>query len=279
MARATQLKQLPGMEKTRNGGLLRVHALRIRALVRGARLCIHIFRGLALAVIYPALGQATQMSILRRWSQTVLDILDVRLDVQGVEQLREEGSGLIVANHISWLDVFALNAVRPARFVAKSEVRGWPLIGTLCIRAGVIFISRSKRADTLRANRAIMDRIARGEWVVLFPEGTSTDGSDVAPFHASLFQSAIDGAHVVAPVAIHYHDGRGNHTRDAAFIGDMTFLESLINVLLSEALHVTLVFLPAMDSAGCTRAGAADAARSSIRGVIAQRNNHGVITI
>lgn len=248
----------------------------MRAAARGVRLGAHIMLGLALAAVYPALSAPAQKSIMRRWSRTVLGILNVRLNVRGAEQVCGRQGGLLVANHISWLDVFAVGAVCPAAFVAKSEVRRWPLIGTLCIRTGTIFIARGNRRDTLRANREIGDRMGRGEWAALFPEGTSTDGADVGAFHGSLFQPAIDCGRAVVPVAVKYHDECGNAARDAAFIGDMTFVRSLLNVLYSDALHVSVVFLPPLDCAGKTRRRVADEARAAVRGVIVQQNDRGV---
>ena len=139
--------------------------------------------------------------------------------------------------------MFAINAVQPSCFIAKSEVNGWPLIGMLCRRTQTIFIERDIRRDTMRINSQAGAQLDIGEDVVLFPEGTSTDGTQVRHFHSSLFQSAIDRKTTVQPIVIRYHDGSGNHSNDAAFIGDMNFMESLQNVLSSPSLHVTLTLL------------------------------------
>ncbi len=206
-----------------------------------------------LTAVFPAFGRPLQTIILRRWSCRLLAILNVKLDAYGTLPERRAQGSLMVANHVSWLDIFAVNALCPSGFVAKSEVRDWPIIGILCRGARTIFIARNDRRDTLRTNRTITERIDRGECVALFPEGTSTDGWEVGHFHSSLLQGAIDANCPVLPVAIRYHDGYGNIRYDAAFIGDMTFVQSLRNILFCNQLHVTLSFLPTLSCTGRNR--------------------------
>ncbi|HEY5992986.1 MAG TPA: lysophospholipid acyltransferase family protein [Gallionellaceae bacterium] len=215
---------------------------------RGVRLAYHLLYGLILAMSFPLLGPASRCALQRYWSRALLHILNVRLETVGpLPQTREQGT-LLVANHISWLDVFIINAVTPASFVAKSEVRSWPLIGLLCRLTRTVFIERSLRRDTLRANWAITSTLIRGECVALFPEGTSTDGSHVRPFHSSLLQCSIDAGTRVQPIAIRYHNGTGLRSADACYIGDMTLVQSLLNILRSRSLHARLVFLPELSS-------------------------------
>lgn len=245
----------------------------VRVVLKGVLLALHIVYALALAVVYPLASQQQKLFLLRHWSRALLGILNIRLEIGGCRESRLDQGELVVANHISWLDVFVLNVVYPSSFVAKSEVRGWPVIGLLCKRARTIFISRANRADTARANALIQDRMVSGECVALFAEGTSTDGTDVAPFHSSLFQSAIDASCPVLPLAIRYHDGTGGIKHDAAFVGDMSFLRSLGNVLSSESLYVTLVILPAIVCTGKSRRVIAAEAHASIRHAVLQLDN------
>jgi 1-acyl-sn-glycerol-3-phosphate acyltransferase len=237
---------------------------RIAPLFRAIRLVCHLTYGCSLAVIYPLLSLPTRQAILQRWSADLLKILHVKLEISGHPACSLEQGAFLVANHISWLDVFALNATRPSCFVAKSEVNGWPLIGMLCRRTRTIFIERDVRRDTVRINRQVGGMLGEGEWVVLFPEGTSTDGTQVRHFHASLFQSAIDCEATIQPVALRYHDGTGKHCSDAAFIGDMNFLESLRKVLFSHSLHVTLVLLAPLACTGKNRRILAAEAQTAI---------------
>jgi 1-acyl-sn-glycerol-3-phosphate acyltransferase len=245
---------------------------RMRFLRKGMRLGLHITGGLGLAAVYPLFSANTQRSILRWWSKKVLAILSVRLGAQGAWPGILEGGVLLVANHVSWVDVFAVNAIRPSSFVAKSEVRAWPVIGTLCTRARTIFICRARRGDAAQAARQMAARLESGECVAVFPEGTSTDGADVRPFHSPLFQSAIEAARPVVPVAIHYHDGAGYPSREAAFIGDMTFVQSLVNILYCESLHVSLVFLRPIDCTGKNRRGVAAEAHAAVAHAVRDLN-------
>lgn len=245
---------------------------RVRFLRKAMRLGLHIIGGLGLAAVYPLFSAKTQRAILRGWSRRVLAILSVRVDAQGAWPGILEGGVLLVANHVSWVDVFALNTVRPSCFVAKSEVRDWPVIGTLCKRARTIFITRARRGDAAQACRRITALVESGECVAVFPEGTSTDGADVRPFHSPLFQSAIDAARPVVPVAIHYHDGEGYPSREAAFIGDMSFVQSLANILSCESLHVSLVFLRPMDCTGKNRRGVAAEAHAAVAHAVRDLN-------
>jgi 1-acyl-sn-glycerol-3-phosphate acyltransferase len=147
-------------------------------------------------------------------------------------------------------------------------VLSWPLFGLLCRRAQTIFIERNTRRNALEANKLIADRITQGECVALFPEGTTTDGLHVGHFHSSLLQCAVDAGCTVYPVAIHYHDNKGRHSSDAAFINDMTLLQSLKQVLFSHSLHATLVILPPMNGAEKNRRTLTTEAHAAIRTVL-----------
>jgi 1-acyl-sn-glycerol-3-phosphate acyltransferase len=217
-----------------------------------------------LASAFPLLGLDSRRALMNYWSRALLDILQVRLEISGtIPDVRDQGA-LLVANHISWLDVFVINAAHPSCFVAKSEVRSWPLVGLLCRLTRTVFIERNLRRDTLRANQAIGAALAQGECFALFPEGTSTDGSQVRHFHASLLQGAIDTGCCVQPAAIRYHDGLGLRSDDANYIGDMTLLQSLVKILGSNSLHARLVFLPELCSSGKSRRALADESRAAI---------------
>lgn len=241
------------------------------ALFRAIRLGCHLVYGALLATTYPRFPQTIRQSILKRWSDELLKILHVRLEIAGHGQTLV--GTMLIANHVSWLDVFAINTISPSCFIAKSEVRDWPLLGMLCRQARTVFIDRNLRRDTLHINRQISELIANGECVALFPEGTSTDGSQIRHFHSSLFQSAIDCEAAIQPVAIRYHDGSGKPCNDAAFIDDMSFIRSLINILLSRSLHATLVLLPALSCAGENRRTLASKAQTAIGAALQEQSD------
>ena len=221
---------------------------RLIALFRAVRLALHIGYGLTLAVAYPWFSKALQRHILQRWSADLLHIFNVRIDIAGNDPLRKLRHGLIVTNHISWLDVFVLNAVVPMRFVAKSEVRRWPVIGWLCARAQTLFIERGKARSAARINVQLVDLLQRGGCLAVFPEGTTTDGTSVAHFHSSLLQPAIDAGAPTHPIAIRYVDAGGAHSTAAAYIDDLSFGTSMWNILNEPELHVRLIATPPLNA-------------------------------
>ncbi|WP_293600171.1 lysophospholipid acyltransferase family protein [Polynucleobacter sp. 39-46-10] len=147
---------------------------------------------------------------------------------------------LLASNHISWLDIHVINAFKPVRFVAKSEVRGWPVFGWMAEQLGTVFIRR----DSARHARQVVDQIAevlKAESVCIFPEGTSSSGESVLPFKPNLFESAILANAPVLPIAIVYRKRSTGLKSDApAFIGDMGLLESMSNVISNRDIEVQL---------------------------------------
>jgi 1-acyl-sn-glycerol-3-phosphate acyltransferase len=216
--------------------------------LRTLRFTLHLGYGVLLAIALPALGNKQQRRILQSWSAALLTIMHVRISTSGAESLPDVSGGLVVANHISWLDVIVLNSILPLRFVAKSEVRRWPVIGWLCAQAQTLFIARHKRSDTAHTNRKMVEALQQGNCMALFPEGTTTDGSQVKHFHASLLQPAIEAQTRIYPVAIRYHDTNGNPNTDAAYIDEMSFIESLWKILRSRDLHVHVCATGALDT-------------------------------
>lgn len=234
------------------------------ALFRAARTALHIAWGLTLATIYPWLNAGLRRRILQNWSAGLLDIFNVSVLLADDDPLHSLRHGLIVTNHISWLDVFVLNAIVPMRFVAKAEVRRWPLIGWLCARAQTLFLERGKARDAARLNVHLVQSLRNGECLAIFPEGTTTDGSAVGHFHASLFQPALDAAAAVFPVAIRYQDEQGNRSKAAAYIEEISFGSSMWAILCTPALHVRLITAPLADTDARDRRSLCRAARHAI---------------
>jgi 1-acyl-sn-glycerol-3-phosphate acyltransferase len=180
---------------------------------------------------------------MQPWSASLLDILDVGLDVHG-ELPDDDAPVFIAANHVSWLDIWVINSVCPTLFVAKSEIRGWPVFGWLAARVGTLFIERARRVDTRKVNDRIVARLAvAGERIAVFPEGTTTDGSVVRPFHASLFQPAVGARARIHPVAIRYVDAAGVRSEVPAYIDDLPLLQSMWRIAGAQGLRAELHFL------------------------------------
>ncbi|MFA7300571.1 MAG: lysophospholipid acyltransferase family protein [Sideroxydans sp.] len=234
------------------------------ALFRATRTALHIGYGLILATIYPWLNTHLRRRILQSWSTGLLDILNVKVLLADDDPLHGLRHGLIVTNHISWLDVFVLNAIVPMRFVAKAEVRRWPLFGWLCTRAQTLFLERGKARDAARLNIRLAQSLRSGECFALFPEGTTTDGSTVGHFHASLFQPAIDAAATVFPVAIRYQNEQGERSKAAAYTGEISFGRSMWAILCTPILHVRLLTAPLLDAKTEDRRSLSRTARQSI---------------
>lgn len=162
-------------------------------------------------------------------------------------------AGMLVANHISWLDIFVINALAPAAFVSKDEVRQWPLIGWLCERTETIFLSRGSRAAAQRTRGTMIAQLRDGVPVTVFPEGTTTAGDRVLPFHAALFQGAIDARVPVVPLALRYVDATDNRSPAPAYDGDVTLWQCLVSIVRAGGLAAQVRVLAPLDSAAADR--------------------------
>ena len=240
------------------------HALRMARLVR------HLAGVYASAVWHaPRLEPAERRELTVRFAREMLDVLQVRLHVRGTPCGRTPA--LIVANHVSWLDTYVLNAVAGARFVAKSEVRGWPFFGTIAARFDTFFIVRGSYRDAARMRTAVARALGLGERVAVFPEGTTTDGTTVGRFFPALFQAAIDARAPVQPAALRYRDAYGRPSAAPAFVGDTTVLASVRQVLREPVLSAEAIFGPSLDPAGRTRRELAEYARGWIVAALGMR--------
>ena len=216
------------------------------------RLCLHLIQGcLYVGVVFPFLTSKRRFRAIRAWSRKLLRILHVRYTLHG--HLPTLTPILIVSNHVSWLDIWVIDAVVAVRFVAKSDIRRWPVIGFLVKGVGTIFIERDKRRDTARTNRLIVQALTRGEYVALFPEGTTTDGTELKPYHASLFQPAVGAGATVAVVALRYVHRTGELNNDASYAGDRSLLESTRLILRQPSIHVDVIFAGEVSVSGKTR--------------------------
>ncbi|WP_245728093.1 lysophospholipid acyltransferase family protein [Nitrosovibrio tenuis] len=220
--------------------------------LRIVRLVLHVISGLIQSAIYPHLDQPAQRRMAQNWSAGLLSILCIRLRYRGVVPSSETARAMLAANHVSWLDVYSIISVCPARFVAKSEIRGWPLLGWLSRNAGTLFIERSKRSDTARINQHIAEALMIGDRVAVFPEGTTSDGTELRHFHASLLQPAVSVAAILYPVAIRYTDVTGQISRATPYV-NISLMESLRRILGQTWIDVELIFAEPISSGGKNR--------------------------
>ena len=154
-------------------------------------------------------------------------------------------ASLLVSNHLSYLDIVVLSSIRPCVFVAKRDVAGWPLFGWLANVAGTIFVDRERRLSSPKAVDAIADAIANGSLVVIFPEGTSSDGSTVLPFKSALLESAVQLCAPIAAASIEYALDDGSVADEICYWRDMTLVPHLLNLFLKREIRAIYSFSPA----------------------------------
>jgi len=175
---------------------------------------------------------------LHRWSRKLLSGWGITVQCEG----RFPQSGLIVSNHLSYLDVLLFSSVAPCTFVAKSEVRNWPVVGMAARTAGAIFVERSRIQGARVANGQLEHSLRDGIPVVLFAEGTSSGGSSVLPFRSPMIEPAVRLGAVVTPACISYGLEDGSVERDICYWGDMVLVPHLLKLLTKERIHGRVCF-------------------------------------
>jgi 1-acyl-sn-glycerol-3-phosphate acyltransferase len=241
----------------------------VRAL-RMVRLVLHVVRAVATAAaVYPFLTRTQRSAHVRRWSRQLLAILGVRVKTNGLPPRAIDAPTMIVANHVSWLDIFALNSVHAMRFVAKSEIRRWPLIGWLSGKGGTLFVVQARHRHIADINREVVAALAQGDIFAVFPEGKTTTGDVVLPFHASLIQPALACNAQLHPVAIRYTRADGSLCSEADYEGEKSLLDALRLLLTQPVIHVQLQFLPPLECThGAHRSELAYEASRTIAGAL-----------
>ncbi len=200
---------------------------------------MHLLHGLAIIKLRFAATRATQREArIHWWSAGLLRLLGVTLVVKGAAPAHVVRT-LVVANHVSWLDIAAIHAVLPqAHFVSKADVLKWPLIGSLVAGAGTLFIERERKRDAIRVVHHMAEALDQGQAVAVFPEATTNDGPQLLPFHANLFQAAITTRARVLPLALRYADPTHASSRDVTFIGETTLVQSMWRIACAQGLRV-----------------------------------------
>jgi len=178
---------------------------------------------------------------LQQSCKRALRIFQIETRVAG----RLPGRGLLVCNHLSYVDILVLAALTPSRFVSKSEVRKWPVFGWFAHLAGTIFVERSKRSQAARAAEEIGVALREGPVVVLFPEGTSSGGETILPFKSSLLEPAARHLHALTAGLIAYELADGNVSEEVCYWKDMTLVPHLLNFLSKRTIQAFVHFTEA----------------------------------
>lgn len=213
----------------------------IRRTWRLFRLTVHIGVGLfQTGVLFGFYSPQQKDRAISRWSASLLFILGIRLEANAPPVFSH--GALLVANHVSWLDIFVIHATRRVHFVSKHEIRNWPVFGWLAERAGTLFIQRARKSDTMRVNQEMHTLLQDGAWVAVFPEGTSTDGRRLLRFLPSLLQPAVTENLPVVPAAILYQTPDGQFSEAAVYADHVSLGQSLWRISGEQEIVVRLRF-------------------------------------
>jgi len=239
------------------------HFKPVRISWRLSLLILHIFTGLFMAifflrkVVHPG-SLAARFTLW--WHQRLCNIFGMRKSVHG--NINQQPT-LFVINHISWFDIPSLGSSVPVHFLSKDEINSWPLVGWMAEKAGTLFIKRGFKGAAEQSIKDITQALLNGGHVIVFPEGTTTDGSSLARFHSRLFQAAINAKAQVQPIALSYPHPDGVHPK-APFIGDTQFIESLIDMISEKSMDVRLDFLQPVNASEYSRDELAEIAKQLI---------------
>jgi len=244
----------------------------VRSLIgawRILRLLVHVAHGLAIVLgRFPSFDIGARQAYIQWWSAKVLRLLGITLHGNGTPRT---GAKLLVANHVSWLDIAAIHAVLPeARFVSKADVRHWPLLGRLVAGAGTLFIEREKKRDAMRVVHQMAEALKAGDTLAVFPEGTTGDGRTLLPFHANLLQPAVATSTPVQPVVLRYFDAAQAISPVVEFVGETSMLQSLWRIACAADLGVQVRFLLAEGSRHADRRALAAHLRDEMADVLSQ---------
>lgn len=224
-----------------------------------------VFLGLViLALVFPLAGRVRRNALTVWWSGTLLRVLGVRLCVSGQPPATTGRGIMFVANHVSIMDPALVLALYPVHFVAKAEIRRWPVLGWLTAQSGTIFIERGRRRDTGRVRQTLATLLRQGEHVGVFPEATTSDGSTLHPFKPALLQAAADSNAPLWPVAIRYANADGSRNSAAALVEGMGFMESLWTIAGERELVAQLRFCVPVEPDGRHRRELAILAQAAI---------------
>ena len=226
------------------------------------------------AAVFPFISKARNRQLIKWWCGGMLRAFHIKVLTQGKQLPPNISSTMFVANHISWADIHALNSVIPLRFIAKSDIKSWPVFGYLAKKSNAIFVDRAKRQEAGRLVELTKDSLLAGDNVCFFPEGTTTDGTGInsaglqglpaLAFKSSVLQAAIDAKAQIWPIAIRYSHPDGSINTQMAYAGGVSLIESMQNILSQKNPSVTLYFLTPFEAADKSRRDLSKAAYDAI---------------
>ncbi len=239
----------------------------ILALLRFVLLLLHLFVGLYITLWHHTINRRSfnhpkYQCAIQWWLGAIAYILGIRIEVLG--DLTESAT-LLVANHISWLDIPVIGYAANPRFLSKSEVKKWPIIGWLAQSAGTLFLQRGEASATESAKQAIISGLESGGKVIIFPEGTTSDGSSMKHFHARLYAAPIQTQSLVQPVALIYLNNKGECNTIVPYVGKQTLLSNVWNIARQRESYVQVHFLTPLNVDGKSRDVLAQSSAQAIK--------------
>lgn len=219
-------------------------------------------------LVFPRVSAARRNALTGWWARKLLRIMGIVLSPHGAVPDADARNLIIASNHVSWVDIFVISAAHPALFIAKSEIRDWPIAGFICERAGTIFIRRARRRDTAVINETMHKVLSEGYTVGFFPEGTTTPGDKLLKFHTSLFEPAVVNNATLLPVALRYRSEDGQPCPAIAFVGEISFVESVGLMLSQRKMIAEVTFAPPLAAGSFTRRELASQAEASVAAIL-----------
>ena len=209
---------------------------------------IHLFIGTICILIFPVINRKSKKFLIKRWSLLLLKIFKINLLVDNdLKKILSKKNYLIVSNNISWLDIFVINSACPVAFVAKQSISKWPILSWLVKASETIFIDRKRITKIKETTKEVENFLQNKGSICIFPEGTSTDGSQLLNFKSNLLQTAINKNISVLPIAIQYFHNQ-NFCSAPGYYADLSLLDSIRNLIKFDNIEAKLTILTEIKS-------------------------------
>lgn len=233
--------------------------------IRIIRIVLHTLYGGFLGVfIMPSASARQRNWIVSHWSRVLLKMMNIQITIHGTAPSHDLVKTMFVGNHISWLDIHVLNSVRAVRFIAKAEIKSWPVFGWLAKQCNTLFIEREQKKDAVRVIEDATMSLKKGDCLCFFPEGTTTDGTELLAFKGSLMQAPINANADVWPFVVHYPNEDTTPNKDMAFAGETTLITSIWRTISLNNPQVSITFLAKISPEGHERRSLTIATRHAI---------------
>lgn len=208
-----------------------------------------IFCIVLVIIFYPILAKKYWINFVKMWANGVVAIIGIKIQIIGKKTDYVEKNSMVIANHISWLDIPILYTQHSVGFIGRAEMKKWPIISLLIKSGGTIFINRERKRDLIHVNKIVSKQLINGATVGLFPEGKTSSGIHLQPFKAPLFEAPITAKSTIIPLVIKYYTKRGKPTTATTYEGDITLWQSLKSSLKLNGILVKITPLPRINAA------------------------------